>query len=74
MPAHQKVSGIEENLVPGSSFSAKYAKDEKISTPMAEGSIIKCMDKSKMRNVKSGLKLIEKESNSNSPEVYLKSK
>lgn len=41
MPAHQKVSGIEMNLVWGSSFSAKYANDENIRTPIARNNISK---------------------------------
>ena len=41
MLAHQKVSGIEVNFVFGSSFSAKYAKLEKIIIPIAKKSINK---------------------------------
>jgi len=39
MQAHQKVSGMELNKEPGSSFSAKYARDEKIMIPMARNSM-----------------------------------
>lgn len=39
VPAHQNVSGIDINLVPGSSFSAKYASDENIRTPIARNNI-----------------------------------
>lgn len=39
IPAHQNVSGIDINLVPGSSFSAKYARDENIRTPIARNNI-----------------------------------
>lgn len=41
IPAHQNVSGIDENLVPGSSFSAKYASEENIRTPIAKNNISK---------------------------------
>jgi hypothetical protein len=39
MHAHQNVSGIERNMVSVSSFSAKYASEEKIMTPIARKSI-----------------------------------
>lgn len=37
--AHQKVSGMERNVVSSSSFSAKYARLEKIMIPMARNNI-----------------------------------